>query len=234
MCGVVVDLHDRGISRQEFAVREVRPQQEEQVALGEALIRAAPTEQTRHSHGIGVVRLEDVLSAIRVADGSVHQLRKLKNLGPRIATTLAAEDHRAAGRCDTLSQVVEVGIHRPDLRPGLRQRAAAGRMVDLHDADVSGQDDHPDTTLQDRCLQGEFGQPRHLSRRGDVAHVSCAVGEDELGPGLLEVLRPDLPARDVGDDGEDRCSVAIAVIQPVEKMQAAGARRAKDRDWDAP
>lgn len=137
-------------------------------------------------------------TAIRKADRRLQQLRKLEDFGPGITTTFAAEDHRAAGRRDALSQTIEVRIHRPDLRSGLRQRATAGRMVDLHDADVTGQDDHPDTTLQDRRLQGELGQPRHLCRRRDVAHVPRADGEDEFRPRFLEVVGPDLGTRDVG------------------------------------
>ena len=164
-----------GIRRQEAAVRKVRPKQEEQVALGECPISTAPAEETGHPDGIGVVRLEDVLPAVGVADRRVEQLCELQHFLACVSAALAAEDHGTARCREVLSQPVEVGIRRTDPGSALRQRPTAGRLLDLHDADVAGQDDHPDTTLQDRSLHGEFGQPRHLAWRGDVARrTACS------------------------------------------------------------
>ena len=100
--------------------------------------------------------------------------------------------------------------------------------LDVHRADVTRQDDHADAALQDRGFHRQLGDPGHLGRRHDVAEVAGAVQEDEVGAGLLEVARPDLGPRDVRHDGEHRGAVAIAVVQPVEKVEAAWARGAQD------
>ena len=90
--------------------------------------------------------------------------------------------------------------------------------------DVAGQDDHADAALEDRRLQGELGDAGHLAGGGDQGAVVRAAGEDRLGVGLLEVAAADLGAGDVGGDGEDRRRVALAVVQPVDQVQAARAR----------
>ena len=51
-------------------------------------------------------------------------------------------------------------------RPVGEDRVPQHRLVDLLRGDVAGQDHHPDAALQDRCLQGELGDARHLAGRG--------------------------------------------------------------------
>ena len=87
----------------------------------------------------------------------------------------------------------------------------------------------PTPALLDRGLHRELGDERHLGRARDGAYVRAAVGEDLLGCGLLEVVASDLVARDVRRDREDRSAVPLAVVEPVEEMQAAGAGRAEHR-----
>ena len=72
--GLVVDLDDRGIGLEERPVREVRSEHQQQVAIGERLLRAAPAEQAGHAHAGGVVVLEHVLAAIGVADRGLQRL----------------------------------------------------------------------------------------------------------------------------------------------------------------
>jgi hypothetical protein len=129
---------------------------------------------------------------------------------------------------DEVRELGDVRVARSDLRPDHRERVAQQRLVHVHRGDVAGQDDHPDSALQDRGLHRELGDTGHLGRRGDVSQVPRAVEEDEVRPRLLEVASADLGAGDVRHDREHRRTVAVAVVQPVEEVQAARARGAED------
>jgi hypothetical protein len=159
-----VNLHDRGVVRHEIAEREVGPEQQQQVAFGECPDSAALSQETGHAHGIGIVGLEDVLAAIRVGDGRVQQSGKLQHFAPRSATTVAAVDRDSLALRDEPRELIEVGVGRPDLRAFRGQWVAEQRGLDLHRADVAGQDDHPDAVLEDRGLQRKLGKARHLFR----------------------------------------------------------------------
>jgi hypothetical protein len=212
MARTIVDLHDRGVRRQEISVRKIRPEQEEQVALCQRLMRPAPSEQTCHPDCVGVARFQDVLGAVRIADGGTEQARELQHLSSCVAAAFASEDHGAARSLNALRQRVEADVQRTDLGSALRQGTIVGRTFDLHHADIPRHDNHPNAALKDRGLEGERGQPRHLAWRGDVTDVSRAIREDQLGRRFLKVVGTDLGAWNVGNDREHRRAVPVTVI----------------------
>ena len=226
---LVVDLDDRLSGREERVVGEVGAEHEQQVAVGEGLGRTAPAEQAGHPDGGRVVGLEHVLAAVGVRHRGVQGAREPEHLLARVAGALAAVDGDLLGPRDELDRLVEGGLGRPHHRTVGEDRVRKHRVVDRLGGHVAGQDDHPDPALEDRGLQGELGDPGHLRGRRHQADVVGAPGEDRIRVGLLEVAAADLGAGDVRRDREDRRAVALAVVEPVQQVQAARAGRAEHR-----
>ena len=104
---LVVDLDDRRVGLEERPIREVRSQHQQQVAIGECLLRAAPAEQAGHADAGRVVVLENVLAAVGVPDRSLEGLGELQHLVARVPGAVAAVDRDALRLADQLGSLVE-------------------------------------------------------------------------------------------------------------------------------
>ena len=173
--------------------------------------------------------LEHVLAAVGVADRRMQLLRQREHLVARGARPVAAVDGDLLGLADELDGALERGVRRAQQRALLDDRMLEHLVLDLGGADIARQYHHPHAAVLDRGLHGELRQARHLLRRGDRADEGAAVREDLLRRGLLEVVAADLGARDVRCDREYGSTVALAIVEAVEQMEAARARRAEHR-----
>ena len=102
--------------------------------------------------------------------------RQLEHLGARLARALAAEDHDLLGPGDQAP------------RRG-RGRASVGRITGrcvmigwfisscshLGRGDVAGQDDQPDAAAEDRRLERQLRDARHLARPSRSCRRSCSA-----------------------------------------------------------
>ena len=171
--------------------------------------------------------LEDVLATVGEGDRCPELLGQREDLGTCVAGAFTAVDDDLLGLRDQLDGPLQGVLRRARDGAVGEDRVPEHLVVDLLGGHVAGQDHHPDAALEDRRLQGELGDAWHLAGRGDGRAVVGAPGEDLLGVGLLEVAASDLGAGDVGGDREDGRCVALAVVQPVEQVHAAGSRRAE-------
>ena len=223
---LVVDLDDRLPRRQERVVREVGAQHEQQVAVGQRLGGAAPPQQAGHPDRGRVVGLEHVLAAVGERDGGLQGLGQAQHLVARLPGALAAvdDDLLRAGEISStaLARAASVGrLTGRSVSTGWRSISCSTVWA----ATSPGHDHHAHAALEDRRLQGQLGDARHLAGGGQQGAVVRAAGEDRLGVGLLEVAAADLGARDVRRDGEHRRPVALAVVEPVDQVQAARSGR---------
>ncbi len=210
-------------------VREVRAQHEQQVAVGQRLGGGTPPQQPRHPHTGRVVDLEDVLAPVGERHRRLQRLGQPQHLFARLAGALAAVDDDLLGARHQLHRLRQRGIRGPADRPIGEDRVAQHLVLDLLGRDVARDDDHAHPALEDRRLERELRDAGHLAGRREQGAVVGAAREDGFGVGLLEVAAADLGAGDVGGDREDRCAVALAVVQPVDEVQASGARGSQHR-----
>ena len=171
---VVVDLDDRRPVGQEHVVGEVGAEHEQQVALAHRLRRPAPAEQPGHPDRRRVVVLDHVLAAVGIGDRRLQRLRELEDLVARGASPLAAVDDDLARAGDERGGPVQRRIGRTDQRTLGDDGVLEHRLGHLRRADVAREDHHADPALEDRRLERELGQPRHLVGRGDHRRRSCS------------------------------------------------------------
>ena len=221
---VRVHLDGRG-GRQELVVGEVGAQQDQHVSVVHALSCCAVAQQARHAHVEGVVVLDEVLAAQRVADRCLECIRQGDDLVVGSLNTGAGEDSDLVGlvqeRCG-LFNIGGVGSK----RRGARGRIGGNVLNGLEVRDVAGQCDDRDAAQADRVADRRVHRARRLCRGGNELVVDRALLENAVRVGLLEVHRADLNARDVRGDGQDRCARAVRVVQAVDEVQVAWAARA--------
>ena len=93
-----VDLHDRRLLRKELAVREVRAEHQQEVAVHHRVIAGREPEQARHADVERVVVLDELLAPHRVHDRRLQPAREGGQLRVRARTPRAAEDRRLRRR----------------------------------------------------------------------------------------------------------------------------------------
>ena len=221
---VRIHLNGRGV-RQELVVGEVGAQQDQHVGVVHALGGCAVAQQARHAHVEGVVVLDEVLAAQRVADRGLERVRQGDDLVVGTLDARAGEDRDLVGLVQEGCCLVNVG------GVGSQRCWACGRvggnvLDGLEVRDVAGQGNDRDAAQADRVADRRVHRARRLCRRGDELVVDRALLENAVRVGLLEVHRADLHARDVRGDGQDGCSRAVRVVQAVDEVQVARAARA--------
>ena len=131
---------------------------------------------------------------------------------PRIVTLVAAFRRPASSAISPSDGRTTGAVRRGAKRGGCRKLDRLGR-------DVTRQHDHRDAPAFDRGADGDVEDAGHLLGVGDQFAVVAALAEQGFGAGLLEVSGADLPARDVGGDGDHRDAAAVAVVQAVDEVQ---------------
>lgn len=70
MIGPAIDLHLLyAVGRQKLRKRKIRPQQQQELGFVNGAVGAAVSEKARHSHRVGILTLQPLLAAKRIADG---------------------------------------------------------------------------------------------------------------------------------------------------------------------
>ena len=222
---VRVDLDGRGVG-QELVVGEVGAQQDQHVGVVHALRGRAVAQQARHAHVEGVVVLDEVLAAQRVADWGLERVCQGDDLVVSALNAGASENGDLVGLVQEGRGLFNVG------GVGSKRRRARGRiggnmLNGLEVGDVSGQRDDRDASQADRVADRGVHGARGLRRGGDELVVDRALLEDAVRVRLLEVGGADLDARDVRGNGQDGRARAVRVVQAVDEVQVARAARAR-------
>ena len=224
LLGVRVHLNGRGV-RQELVVGEVGAQQDQHVGVVHALGGRAVAQQARHAHVEGIVVLDEVLAAQRVADRCLECIRQGDDLVVSSLDTGASEDSDLVGLVQERCGLFNIGGVGSKCR-GARGRVGGDVLNGLEVGDVAGQGDDRDAAQANSVADRRVHGARRLRRGGDELVVDRALLEDAVRVSLLEVHRADLNARDVRGDGEDRCARSVRVVQAVDEVQVARAARA--------
>jgi hypothetical protein len=93
----------------------------------------------------------------------------------------------------------------------------------LRESDIAGKGDDRDPTLADRVADRELQDARHLMRVVDGLAVVAAVLEQNIRTCFLKVVTPELAARNLRSDGQDRDAAAMAVVEPVDEVHVTRA-----------
>ena len=222
---VRIHLNGRGVG-QELVVGEVGAQQNQHIGVVHALRGRTVAQQARHAHVEGVVVLDEVLAAQRVANRGLERVGEGDNL---VVGTLDAR----AGEDRDLLRLIEEGGGLVDVRRVRGQRRGAsgcvgGNVLDgLEVGDIAGQSDDRHAAQTDRVADRRVHGARGLRRRGDQLVVDRALLEDAVRVRFLEVGGADLDARDVRGNGQDRRARAVRVVQTVDEVQIARAARTR-------
>ncbi len=118
ICRAQIDLNLLCLLRVEVGQREVRAEQQAQVAIVHRLVGATPAEQSGHPDRVRVSPLEPLLAAVRVSDRRLQLLGQRNDLVVRVATSVATEDRDRAGLVDHLGQSAQILIAGPQQRSG--------------------------------------------------------------------------------------------------------------------
>ena len=225
LLGVRVHLDGR-CGRQELVVGEIGAQQDQHVGVVHALSCCAVAQQARHTHVEGVVVLDEVLAAQRVADRCLECIRQGDNLVMGAFDAGAGENGDLVGLVEEGCGLFNVGGIGSQCR-GARGRVGGNVLNGLEVRDVAGQGDDRDAAQADRVADRRVHRARRLRRGGNELVVDRAFLENSVRVGLLEVRRADLHARDVRGNGEDGRTRAVRVVQAVDEVQVARAARAR-------
>ena len=218
-----VDLHDACLRREERPVREVRPEHEQSVAVFHRPVARREPEQAGHADVVGVVVLDELLTAHRVDHGCGERIRDLDDLVVRALAACAREDRDAPGRVQQLCGVTERPLVRRDLRPRPPDRRRARRGIGVVQEDLARDHDDGDAAPLERVADRDVEDTRQLLRDADELAVDAAFAEQLLRVGLLEVRPADLLSWDVRGDREHGHPAAVRVEEPVDEMEVARA-----------
>ena len=186
------------------------------------LVAGAVAEQPAHPDVVGVVVLDPLLAAERVADRRLDLLGELQHLGARVAGARPDEERHGAGPRSTCSASASTRS-----RAGTTTEDGATRSPVPVGWAAGSADTSPGTTITDDPAVGQRGldrdplQARHLVRRGDQLDPRRALGEQRRRVGLLEVGGADLGRRDVRGDRQHRRAGAVRVVEAVDEVGVA-------------
>ena len=125
-----INLGDGGVSREELAVGEVRPQHQQPVAILHRMEAGGEADQPGHPHVVGILPLNMLLAAQRVYDGRLQHLRQLHQLVVRAGAAPAAEQRNPLPLVEQRRQRRQIAIRGPSDRGG-GQQAGRGRRLRL-------------------------------------------------------------------------------------------------------
>lgn len=110
MFGADVHLDDLHVVGQEGVVREVRAEQDQQIALVRGLVGGAVAEQPAHADVVRIVVLDPLLAAQGVPDGRLDPARELHDLGVGPGGATAAEQGDLVGLVDQPDQLLDLPV----------------------------------------------------------------------------------------------------------------------------
>lgn len=114
-----------------------------------------------------------------------------------------------------------VGAH--DGSGGPHRTRCPGCLPYALQEDFAGDDDDRHAVVFDGRSHRHLEDARRHLGGADQFAVDTALAEEVLRVCFLEVLRPDLGARNVGGDGQHRHAAALRIEQPVDQVQIAWA-----------
>src|ERR1700677_2497072 len=96
--------------------------------------------------------------------------------------------------------------------------------------EVARNNHHGNALARNRCLDGDLKRPRHLAWLRHQFAIMTAIQEQSLRMGFLKITAPDLIARYMRGNGQNRNAATMTVIQAIYQVQitwatTAGAHR---------
>ena len=205
-----VDLRDARILRVELAIREVRPEQQQRVAVLHRPVSGGEPEESRHADIERIVVFDVLLAAQRVHDRRFQLAGKLDHLVMRTGAAGSAKQRDAAAAIQQIGQAVQLVIVRSYDR-FRRQQPRWDRLGQWTQRHVARNDDDGYALLPDRDAHGAHQHLRQLIRVAHQLDVMTALLEQMLGMRRLEIVGADLGARDVSGDRQHGHAVAMGV-----------------------
>ncbi len=218
---VTVHLHNRGVLRIELAIREIRTQHDQGVAIEHGVIAGAEADQAGHADIERVIPLHMLLAAQRMHDRRAQRVGQRHHRIVRPGTAAAAEQRHRLALLQDLRELLHILGRRQ--QPRCTQHGPRGRevFIDLHQRDVAGNHHHRHALLQDRSTHRTVEHLRQLRRIGHQLDEVTAFAEQLLRMRLLEIAQADLGRRDMRGNGKHRLPAAVAIEQPIDQMQIA-------------
>ena len=231
--GLDVDLDAARLPllRQELRVREARADHEQRVAaLDHVVARNRPQQPDRAGHVREVVG-EHVLAEQRLGDAGAEQVGDALELRGGAAGALANEHRDLLPLVEDLGRVLDVGLLRQHARAGVADARIDGavrarrRLDGVQLGDVVRDDDRADAAVVERDPAGAVDELARLLRDHAVLDELGHVLEQNLEIDLLLVVRAERGALLLADDREDGDVVELRVVEAVEQVDRARARR---------
>ena len=216
-----VDLDHPRLLGIERAIRKVRAEHQQRVAMLHRAVAGCEPQQAGHPDVVGVVVLDELLASQRVNDGSLERAGERDQLVMGAAAAGAGQDRDSLGGVERLRRGRERVVGRSDHCRGGHDHCRADVMRHVVQEDLSGHDHHGHALAFDRMAHRDLQDPRQLLGHADQLCVDAALPEQLRGVGLLEIAAADLLARDMRRDRQHRHPGAVGVEQAVDEMEVA-------------
>ena len=189
MRGITVDLNDRGLIRIELPPGEIRPEQEQRVAVKDGVIAGRTADNAGHPDVVRIVILDEVLAARRVGHRRLQPRRSRDHLVMRARAARTGIDRDCLALVENSRNLVEVRVGRADeWQPRMN---GIGRLVLRRGiGDVCRDDEHSDATLRQGCLTCRDGFTPGLLRRQDHLAIDAASLKHVVEIDLLDRFEP--------------------------------------------
>ena len=218
----MVDLHDLGLGRIERPIREIAAQQKQRVARHHRVIAGAEADQAGHADVVRIVVFDKRLAAQRVDNRGAERVGQRNHFVMRSRHAAAAHDRHGFASVKHTRKPLEIGLRGHDGGgfTGTPARRFGGPFTQRY---IAGQHDHGHAALLDGGAHRALQHARKLRRVGDQFDEVAALLEQVLRMGFLKVAEADFRRRNMCGDRQHRLMIAVAIEQPVDQMQIAGA-----------
>ncbi len=189
MRGIAVDLNDHGLIRIELPPGEIRPEQEQRVAVKDGVIAGRTADNAGHPDVVRIVILDEVLAARRVGHRRLQPRRSRDDLVMRARAAGAGINRDRLALVENSRDFVEIRVARADeWQPPMNGIGwlVLGRGI----GDVCRYDEHSDATLRQGCLTCRDGLAPGLLRRQDHLAIDAASLEHGVEIDLLDRFEP--------------------------------------------
>src|SRR6266446_6170259 len=156
-------------------------------------------------------------------DRCFQSLCELHQLVVSARATSTAEERNPARFVHQFGQPIEFGICWTNYSPRGLLITNLIQMLDRFESHVSRNHDDCDTAMPYSMGHRGLEHARHLLRVRHRLAVVAAVLEQSLRMGFLEIPGTNFDARNLSSNRKHRHSTAMAIVEPVDEMQIAGA-----------